>query len=69
MKKLAALLFSCSLLSGCTVQVVDKRISREEIATAFAQRDAATLKLAEALEAMRKAIIEATTPAETGKVK
>jgi len=42
------------MLSGCTISVVDTRITREEIAQAFAQRDENIQAIAQALAAMKK---------------
>lgn len=44
-------LIATLFLSGCTVKVVDSRLSREEVAAAFKQRD-------EAMGIMAKAIKE-----------
>ena len=37
--KLALLILCALTLGGCTVTVVDSRLSREEVAKAFQQRD------------------------------
>jgi hypothetical protein len=47
---LAACLLS---LSGCTINLVDKRLSREEVAAAFKQRDAAIEGLAQAIKELQ----------------
>jgi len=41
----------CLLLSGCTINIVDKRLTREEVGAALKQRD-------EAIGVMAKAIKE-----------
>lgn len=38
-----------AILTGCTVQVVDARLTREEVAVAFQQRDAAILDISKKL--------------------
>lgn len=44
------LVVSLILLSACTIQVTDKRLPREEVAEAFAQRDKALQGLTEVLK-------------------
>lgn len=41
------------LLSGCTINVVDKRVTREEVAAALAQRDEAIGKIALAVKQLQ----------------
>lgn len=41
-------------LSGCTISVVDTRITREELAQAFAQRDENIQAIAQALAKLKK---------------
>lgn len=43
-------------LSGCTVSVVDKRVTREELAAAFKQRDDAIEVLAEKIGELTRVI-------------
>lgn len=40
-------------LSGCTINLVDKRLSREEVAAAFKQRDELIVGLAEAIKELQ----------------
>lgn len=44
------------LLSGCTVNVVDKRLTREEVATALKQRDEALVILSQKIMELDAAI-------------
>lgn len=46
------------LLSGCTVSVVDGRVTREELAAAFGQRDTAIKILAEKIKEMDAAKVK-----------
>lgn len=49
------LLFSLViLLTGCTIQLEDKRLTREEVAAAFQERDAAMEVLTKAIQEMQK---------------
>lgn len=45
------LCLSLVLLTGCTIQLEDKRLTREEVAAAFQQRDEAIKKIVSALSA------------------
>lgn len=45
------------LLSGCTVQLEDKRLTREEVSTALKQRDELFEKMAEAIKAQDERLI------------
>lgn len=44
-----------SALAGCSLQLEDKRLTREEVATAFKQRDASLEALAKELVRVRDA--------------
>lgn len=59
MRKLIAVVIVIAL-SGCTVAVTDQRITREELATAFQQRDQAIGSLAESM----KKVIEKLEPSK-----
>lgn len=54
-----------ALLSACTVQIEDKRLTRGEVAAAFKQRDDALVGLTKAVEqliAERNAALSAKEP-------
>lgn len=44
---------SAALLAGCTISVVDKRLTREEVAAAFKQRDNALMGLAQTVKELK----------------
>jgi hypothetical protein len=47
----ALIIAACLLsLAGCTINVVDKRLSREEVAVAFRERDAVIAAIAKKLQ-------------------
>lgn len=53
---LAACLLS---LAGCTISIVDERVSREEVAQAFQERDALIIALAKAVKELQPKKAEA----------
>jgi len=50
MRKAMALV--CLLLCACSVQIVDKRLTREEVTSALQERDRALMVLAERLKSL-----------------
>lgn len=44
------------MFSGCTIKVVDERTTREEIMTAFQQRDQVLIKHSKDIEALKKPV-------------
>lgn len=53
MKTFTVLLLICCIFTGCTVNVVDKRLTREEVAAALRDRDNAINALAVAVKALQ----------------
>ena len=47
------LLIAAVLLSGCSLQLEDKRLTREEVAGAFKERDQVLARLSEEIKALK----------------
>jgi len=54
--RLLSLTLCAFLLGGCTVNVVDSRLTREEVNAAFSQRDAAIDALAKVIKKLHPEI-------------
>lgn len=47
-------LIAAFFLSACTIQIEDKRLTREEVAAAFAQRDHIFKAMAKEIQALKE---------------